>query len=203
MTAALAPKHHPACRHLCSYAEARADESLNLFIGAHLSLCPSCRHKLQDYENKAAINLEDMPPEHMDTTCLENLLAKIDEHGPPACIDVTIPIQPVPQASYIPDVLQEYVGVRLDEFLWKRQEGFETFVYRQTRVALSLPSRLQIIRAPKDAALKISGGAMVLVLQGEIKTLFGTYKAGDVLNANILSTIGAKAAEETLCLVRA
>lgn len=199
MTAALNPRHHPACRELCAFAEGRSNEAARLFISAHLSLCPACRLRLQDYEAKAGINLEDMPPENMDAACLENLLLKIDEHGPPACIDVTIPVQASIATTFIPEALQEYVGVQLDEFMW-REDARGVFTYHQRHIALQLPPGLRLLRFKAGTKIKLKASVHLLVLEGEIRTLFGTYHAGDVLKGGIFSAPGAEALLETLAL---
>lgn len=199
MTATLDPRHHPHCAHLCAYARGTADDAVHLFIAAHLALCPACRQMLQTEEVKAGINLEDMPPEEMNAACLENLLHRIEEHGPPACIDVTVPPRDAP-ASFIPEVLQEYIGLQLDEFLW--QSGSDgSFIYRQRHTAVMMPSALNLLRFAPGAKVKLPGGSMLLVLEGEVRNLFGAFSSGDVLKGGLLSGLGARAERETLGLV--
>jgi putative transcriptional regulator len=201
MTATLDPRHHPYVTQLCAYARGIADEAIQLFIAAHLALCPACRQKLQKEEVKAGINLEDMPPETMDVTCLDNLLTRIEEHGPPACIDVTIPPRDMP-ASFIPEALQEYVGLYLDEFLWQSaSEG--SFIYQQRHAAVMLPSGLRLMRFKSGSKVKIPSGSMLLILEGSVRNLFGAYGAGDVVKGGFVSGLGAKAERETLGLIMA
>jgi putative transcriptional regulator len=199
MTATLDPRYHPHTAQLCAYARGIDDEAAHLFIAAHLALCPACRQKLQKEEVKAGINLEDMPPEMMDVTCLDNLLTRIEEHGPPACIDVTLPPPDMP-ASFIPEALQEYVGLYLDEFLW-RSNSDGSFIYQQRHTAVMLPTGLRLIRFKPGSQVKLPGGSMMLILEGGVRNLFGAYASGDVVKGGFISGLGAKAERETLGLL--
>jgi putative transcriptional regulator len=199
MTATLDPRHHPHVMQLCAYARGMADDAVHLFIATHLALCPACRQKLQGEEVKAGINLEDMPPEEMNAACLENLLHRIEEHGPPACIDVTIPPRDTP-ATFIPEALQEYVGLYLDEFLW--QSGPDgSFVYQQRHTAVMMPRGLSLRRFRSGAKVKLPGGSMLLVLEGEVRNLFGVFSSGDVMKGGLIFGLGALAERETLGLI--
>ncbi|NDE90735.1 MAG: hypothetical protein EB059_06305 [Alphaproteobacteria bacterium] len=191
MTAQSSPHHHPCCNTLLRYAAGSLSPAMHLFVASHLSYCPQCRQELQSYEAQAGLGLEALPPEALDHHCLENLLSKIDETGPPLCIDVTIPL-PAPDHHY-PDPLLPHVGTMGEQVRWDKQQNYAQWI---------LPT------LPSARLLKISGGtelhllsmatsSMLLVLDGDIETSKSHFYHGDIVKTP--ST--AKTASDVVCLV--
>ncbi len=197
MTATLNPQYHPFDGTLLDYAAGRLPDCVGLLIASHLHMCPACRQRMQSYEAKAGINLEDMPLEQMETNCLENLLQKIDEHGPPACIDVTIPIHAAPVNPFIPEPLHDYLGLRLENTRWI-QQSHGVFIYR---VPKPLPGELKLYRFLAGAGIELPGTKMLLILEGEIRTLLHTHGPGDIVKNNWLPSLGRKAHRELIGLI--
>jgi putative transcriptional regulator len=195
MTATLNPQTHPLDSVLLDYAAGRLPDCRALLVNTHLALCPHCRQRMQSYEAKAGINLEDMPTEQMDASCLENLLQKIDEHGPPACIDVTIPVHSAPVASFIPEPLHELIGLSLLAANWQAL-GKGVFVYRA-----DLPGELRLYRFEAGASIDVKGEAMLLILDGEIRTLLNSHGPGDIVKNNWIPSLGRKAFRELIGLI--
>lgn len=179
MTARHVPTHHLSCDLLLRYAAGRASPALHLFIASHLALCPACRAALQDYETQAGLTLETLPPEALETSCLENLLAKIDEHGPVACIDVTVPPEVV-DARY-PEPLRAYAGKRGEHITWHESDQGRRGALRDT------PPSLYILESADARVPSFSKHTLLLVLEGVMHGRSTLYRAGDVLRAAALT----------------
>jgi putative transcriptional regulator len=194
MTASLNPRHHPSCDTLLRYTAGRLSLGMELLIEAHLAFCLHCRHELQTYEAQAGLGLEDLPPEEMEVHCLENLLHKIDEHGPPSCIDVTIPLSDSPDPRW-PEALHSYVGKKGEKIEWEKIQGYEVG-------RLSTPANIAIrfFSFAPGQEVRPEAQTMFLLLEGEIKTTRQHYHSGDVLRGESVYVVQARALTTTLCL---
>lgn len=190
MTAQAHPHHHPCCNTLLRYAAGTLSPTMHMFIASHLTYCPQCRQELQTYESAAGLGLEALPPEELDVGCLQNLLSKIDEHGPISCIDVTIPINVTTAFNY-PEPLQQFAGITGERIRWETHGGISHWSFANERT-----THLYKI-APRQSleSITFDKGAILLVLNGG----FDAYQRGDIMTAP--STHHAKATTETLCLV--
>jgi anti-sigma factor ChrR (cupin superfamily) len=167
---------------------------MHFLVEAHLAFCPRCRQELQAYEAEAGLGLENLPPEEMDTHCLENLLHKIDEHGPPACIDVTIPARDAPDPRY-PENLRVFTGPHGEKIVWREAAGA-----REWRIpAPDISVRLMQLAPGQRLGPDISGAAEILLLDGEVQIASTVFHGGDVLHAMTRSP-GFTVRVETLCL---
>lgn len=197
MTAQLKPNHHPCCNTLFRYAEGTLSPAAHLFISAHLNLCPHCRHELQRYESAAGLGLESLPPEEMDVSCLKNLLNKIDESGPHACIDVTLPACDVALHRF-PDALRGYVGAAGELVKWDYATGHAEWVVPITTTA---KTRLLCLDAGQNMhAIAFEKHSLLLVLDGKLVNKNSEFHRGDILRSGTLRR-GLKTTSETLCLV--
>lgn len=182
MTATPMPRHHPLSATLLAYAAGHLSPGMQLMVESHLAFCPRCRGELQAYEMEAGLALEALPPEALDVSCLENLLARIDEHGPPACIDVTVPVEVVDPR--FPEPLRQHVGRRGEHILWRRLEtGGRHGVIPEKQVGYFVE-----IAAPPAPAL-IAQDAVLLLLDGHFTVGKNTYHSGDVITARALKTL--------------
>ncbi len=195
MTAQPRPHHHPCCNTMLRYAAGTLSPAMHLFIATHLTFCPSCRLELQTYESEAGLGLENLPPEELDVSCLNNLLTKIDERGPISCIDVTIPITESQTYRY-PEPLQPVVGTFGERIRWESASGHQRWAFPE-----SIASRSVIYKISDHqniAQIGFDKNALVLLLSGGIDNQATHYQSGDVIRSKL--AVGT-AAGETLCLV--
>jgi putative transcriptional regulator len=193
MTAQSRPNHHPCCNTLLRHAAGTLSPAMHLLIATHLTYCPQCRQELQAYESQAGLGLELLPPEELDVSCLNNLLTKIDESGPIACIDVTIPIHIVHTYRY-PEPLQPFVGITGEHIRWEQSQGHSHWAIRAARSKI-----IKIEAAQNVAAAWFEKGAMVLILNGGFQDKRHIYHAGDIVWSRIASH--ATTTADTLCLI--
>ncbi len=195
MTAQPRPKHHPCCNTLLRYAAGTLSPAMHMFVATHLTFCPQCRQELQTYESEAGLGLENLPPEQLDVSCLQNLLTKIDESGPIACIDVTIPITS-PQAYRYPEPLQTVAGATGERIRWESSNG-----YRWWAIPENIASQTQIYKINHHqnvAQVSFGKQAVIMILDGMIETDKVHYHRGDIIKSNVMNGLTSG---ETICLV--
>jgi len=189
MTASPTPQHHPACHLLVRFASGNLSEPMRLLVASHLALCPACRFELQSYEAQAGLGLEDLPPEAMDRSCLETLLAKIDEHGPPVCIDVTLPPAQQPDARY-PEPLRALIGLQGELIEWMQGAGLAQGHVKNSPLALSF---MQIEATHPLSFPQPHPARYALILDGVLSIGGQTYQKGDIVALSALQAKPAKA----------
>ena len=195
MTAQHHPHHHPCCNTMLRYAAGTLSPAMHLFVATHLTFCPHCRQELQTYESEAGLGLESLPPEELDVGCLNNLLSKIDESGPIACIDVTIPITS-PQAYRYPEPLQPIVGNLGERIRWESSHG-----YRWWAIPETIASRVVVYKISNNQDMKnisLDKHALVMILSGDIENNVQHFHSGDIIKSK---SITGTTSAETLCLV--
>jgi putative transcriptional regulator len=198
MTAFQKPNHHPCCNTLFRYAQGSLSPAMHMFITAHLGYCPNCRQELQAYESQAGLGLESLPPEALDSSCLENLLHKIEENGPPACIDVTIPACAIAQHRF-PDALRGFVGTSGEHIKWDYTSGYAQWIIP---IEIVTSTRLLCLDTKQDMSMIVfEKHSLLLVLDGALETGKKRFGRGDILKAALMQPIGSITNGETLCLV--
>ena len=70
--------HHLSSEILISYAAGNTSPSESLIVASHLSYCSKCRKELEFYEKIGGELLEDAGSVDINTTSIDNVLAKID-----------------------------------------------------------------------------------------------------------------------------
>ncbi len=190
MTAQSHPHHHPCCNTLLRYAAGTLSPTMHMFVASHLSYCPQCRQELQAYESQAGLGLESLPPEELDVGCLQNLLSKIDEHGPIACIDVTIPIKQA-NAFHYPEPLQPFAGVTGERIRWETSGMISSWSMpgERTTMIYKISARQSL------ASIVFDKDAILLILNGGLDD----YQRGDIVKPK--SAARATTTSETLFLV--
>jgi putative transcriptional regulator len=196
MTATLKPTRHAPCHLLMRHAAGTLSSGMSILVESHLALCPACRLETQAYETEAGLALESLPPEALEAHCLENLLTKINESGPPACIDVTLPPPTLPDPRF-PEPLRVLTGPRGELLAWMVQDGFEEARSPALRNTAAL-RLLKIKSARGVAAAMIHPTILLLVLDGILRVRGASYARGDILKATALEDLVVR--EEVLCL---
>lgn len=195
MTAQHNPQHHPCCNTMLRYAAGTLSPAMHLFVATHLTFCPSCRLELQAYETQAGLGLENLPPEELDVSCLNNLLTKIDESGPVSCIDVTIPIAS-PATYRYPEPLQHIVGLLGERIRWESANGHRWWAIPENQASRTVIYKINDKQNVSD--IKFDRNVLVMVLSGGIENNTAHYHSGDIIKSKL--TVGS-AHGETLCLV--
>jgi putative transcriptional regulator len=196
MTAQIHPNHHPCCNTLLRYAAGTLSPTMHMFMATHLSFCPQCRQELQAYESQAGLGLENLPPEELDVSCLNNLLSKIDESGPIACIDVTIPIDAAPAYRY-PEPLQMITGATGDRIRWTLSDGYASWALPPDAASAAFIYKVSAKHTLADIAF--DKNAVVLILNGGFDDANHHYHQGDIVKPK--QAMRSITHAETLCLV--
>lgn len=197
MTAFRTPHSHPSCALLMRYAAGNLSEAMQMLVASHLELCPHCRFELQGYEAQAGLGLENLPPEAVDGSCLENLLAKIDEHGPPVCIDVTLPPTQQPDARF-PQPLRALTGLQGEGIEWMQGASLSQGHIRNNNVALSF---MQIEAAHPLSFPQPHPARYLLVLEGTLDIGGKIYGKGDLIPLSAIRTKTTNAQTRALFLL--
>lgn len=119
------PTHHPGDTLLIDYAGGALGEAVSLAVATHLALCPGCRRQVAEMEAVGGALLEEIEPEAVAPSCLEAVLARLDEPAPPPPLPPRAPhpSRPHPSRSsgtpLIPEPLRRYVGDDLSRLPWK------------------------------------------------------------------------------------
>ncbi len=117
------PTHHPGDTLLIDYAGGALGEAVSLVIATHLALCPCCRLNVAEMEAVGGALLEEIEPEEVDPSCLDAVLARLDDLPPlPPAPRVHKPAPSRPaqrtEAPLLPEPLRRYVGDDLDRLPW-------------------------------------------------------------------------------------
>ena len=209
MTATFQPHHHPDADLLLRYTAGRLSAPMHFLMDVHLSLCPSCRAALQECEGAAGLALENLPPEEMDTGCLDHLLSRIESPAQIQCIDVTIPIKTSHIDEHrIPDLLVKYTGQTGEKISWDHKQGYALWAMPLTASCLNIvcnkkaPAHLFKIDANTTLATALlDKNASVVIIHGSMSAFKTSYHTGDVVKAETLLALNARTNQSVLILV--
>ena len=196
--------HHLSSEILISYAAGNTSPSESLIVASHLSYCSKCRKELEFYEKIGGELLEDAESVDINTTSIDNVLAKID-------IDESrekVVEPPIINSIFknIPSVLSKYLpeGRKLTD---KWNNGLGGIKYFDIDLGNSKQNtRARMLSIPPGKKLPHhghEGQELTLVIQGGFSDENGSYDSGDVAieDENNIHTPISDPKEGCVCLV--
>lgn len=203
-------KHHLDEATLVSYSAGSMSQSMALVVACHISMCPSCRKRVQESEAIGGMLLESLTPESISDDVLDQVLACIDNEPDielEAMVEETNFSQSFKHESIdsdVPKPLADYIGGSLDKVDWKM---IVPGVYCHDLPCKSERggvSRLLKI-SPGKAMLPHShdGNELTLILRGSFSDEMGRFTAGDIadLDSEIEHQPLVDSDEDCICLI--
>jgi putative transcriptional regulator len=187
-------RHHPNDEDLLDYAAGRFYEPFAVLIASHLTLCPTCRAIVADYEALGGAAVDAGPAAALEAGSLEALLARLDEPEPILTRAPTPP--PVGDLKHLPSPLRSFLG---GQPAWKKiMSGFEEMTIGKGEVKARLMRIAPGCAMPRHTH---DGREMLIVLDGGYSDEFGEYDRGDVALADkeVVHRPVADADEGCLC----
>ncbi|MAH84977.1 MAG: hypothetical protein CBB68_11900 [Rhodospirillaceae bacterium TMED8] len=204
-------QHHPSDELLLDYASGSLNEVWSLGIATHLALCPTCRQTLARLECIGGALIETLPTSQVSDSLFDRVMGRIDMVGgntsdgletssvetwhadPEQChTDITLP-----------NPVRKYVGGDIDILEWEKL-GFGAHQLRIPIDETQATARLLRIPAGRPVPEHSHNGAeLTLVLRGAFFDSTGTYRRGDLQEAdeNLEHQPRAEASEDCICLV--
>ncbi len=174
--------HHPSEALLLDYVSGTLGETWSLGIATHLALCPTCRRSADVLEAIGGNMLESIKPAEMSDDAAARLMARIDVRD-----EAENETNDLPRASrspVLPQPLFGYLGKDLADLKWQRL-GMGAFQSLVPTPEKNITARLLRIPAGRPVPEHTHRGLeLTLILSGEFSDATGTYKRGDLQEAD-------------------
>ena len=173
------PMFHLSDDDLLEYAAGRFAEPFAVLIAAHLTLCPTCRRSVAEFEALGGLAIEAAPAVDMAAGSLDAVLARLDEPEP---LELRRTIPPATgEFSRLPIPLRAFVGAAPR---WKKViRGLDEAEIGTGRGNV----RARLMRIAPGCAMPRhthGGREMLIVLDGGYSDEIGVYDVGDVAVAD-------------------
>lgn len=176
---------------LMDYAAGTLDEAYALVIAAHLSLSPSARKTVSQYETIGGGLLHDCcAPVAMKETSLQSVLDRLDdcanhEEGSRPCTKEEILCA---EMKAMPSCLRAYLEPQHDHLPWKKSgQGLHAIM---VKTASCRCSQVEVIKLTQGTSLprhSKPGYALTLVLKGALEESGQVFSRGDIVILENLS----------------
>lgn len=190
--------HHLTDQILMAYSAGTLPEAFNLMVATHVSLCDTCRARMESFDAVGGTVLDDMDATSvtMQDDALSATLALI-AGGVTDSIEVAPPVAD----DVLPGPLHSYVGGGLDHVRWK-PIGMGV---KQAILPTSKGASARLLFIPAGAAMPDHGHngiEMTMVLQGAFQDDDEYFARGDVefADADLHHTPVADIHEDCICL---
>jgi len=192
--------HHPSEALLLDYVSGALGETWSLGIATHLALCPACRRTADVLETIGGDMLEAIDPAPLSDDATSKILARLDNEADPDKPQNTKPERPASRT--LPQPLYNYLGKDLSDLKWQRlgMGAFQSLIETPER---GVTARLLRIPAGRPVPEHTHRGLeLTLILSGEFSDATGTYKRGDLQEADetLEHQPCAGADEDCICL---
>lgn len=166
--------HHVPEDALLAYATGNGSEAEALLVAAHATLCPQCRHTIEDFQAAGDALLESLPEAQLPPSMLDELLQSL--------------LQPLPEPTPPParrgrGVLPEAIAMHTGPY---SEVAWTTVIPGVEMVELpvlhnGIPTRLfRLVPGLQIPIHSHSGVERLLVLTGAFTDEMGTFQRGDV-----------------------
>ncbi len=174
--------HHPSEALLLDYVSGTLGETWSLGIATHLALCPTCRRTTGVLEAIGGDMLEAIEPAQMTDGATARMMARLDVNDEPD--DAVDPAPLRSESLVLPQPLLGYLGKDLADLKWQRlgMGAFQLLIQTQEK---DVTARLLRIPAGRPVPEHTHRGLeLTLILSGEFSDTTGTYKRGDLQEAD-------------------
>ncbi|MFT5459077.1 MAG: putative transcriptional regulator [Myxococcota bacterium] len=175
----MTPSHHSPDTVLAEYALGTASPALALMVATHLTLCPTCRARVEALEAIGGRMLEDEAETALQPGEIDALMALLD--GPPPAEKEPGPSDP---AGVFPRPLVRYIG-GVDAQRWQWRLPSVRAVDVPAESADTLP--LRVVRLNRGYRLPVhdhAGVERAVILAGGWEDQTGEYHRGDFFYAD-------------------
>ncbi len=183
------PAHHLSDEVLMAYAAGSLPEALSLVVASHITLCPTCRGEVENFEAVGGSLIEEIDPASLPESALVDILSQIDSeevgggHGLPWGDNQSLVKTQIEDPS-VPRPLRDYLEQDLASLEWRQViRGVE-----EAEVNLeSGDCRTRLMRIQPGVAMPRHthhGDEVTLVLEGGYSDADGHYARGDVQTAD-------------------
>lgn len=166
--------HHLNDSVLMAYSAGSLPEAFNLIVAAHVSLCDSCRARLESFDALGGEVLDSASDAEITDQCFSNTLDLID--GGPV---INAPSLARSAPGILPEPVRNYVGGNLDSVNWK-PVGMGV---KQAILTTSKEATARLLLIPAGTAMPDHGHhgtEMTLVLKGAFQDEDGYFARGDI-----------------------
>lgn len=173
--------HHLSDDLLESYAAGTLSEGWSIAVATHLSLCPSCRLRLKNYECLGGKLLEELPADTSVDKAWEVVRSRL--------ADTTVKTRQKrqelqPQAPVLPQPLRSYLGGDVDKLKWRALGRGASHILIPTNDTSSTVRLLKIPAGKPVPEHGHGGRELTLVLSGSFTDGDETFARGDIEDAN-------------------
>lgn len=198
------PRHHIGDETLTAYAAGGLDRALSVVVASHLTLCPTCRSRLERMEEVGGVLLEELTPMDVAPGGLELIMARLDEE--PAVKTAA----PVPESRWrkdaqeVPLPLRELLPDSLDDLPWRSfVPGIKQY---RIRGFDGRPGTLCLLKIAPGTMIphhSHSGAELTLILRGSFGDELGRFQRGDIadVDSDIAHQPIADTDEACVCLI--
>lgn len=198
------PRHHISDETLTAYAAGGLDTALSVVAASHLTLCPTCRSRLDKIEEVGGVLLDELTPMDVAPEGLELILARLDEEPE---VEASKPVRESrgrKDARELPQPLRDLLPETLDDLPWRnlvpgiKQYRIEGFEGRSGTLCL-----LKIAPGTMIPPHTHSGAELTLILRGSFGDELGRFQRGDIADADsdVTHQPIADTAEACVCLI--
>lgn len=173
--------HHLSDDLLESYAAGTLSEGWSIAVATHLSLCPSCRLRLKNYECLGGKLLEELPADTSVDKAWEAVRSRLADTAVK-----TRQKRPElqPQAPVLPEPLRSYLGGDVDKLKWRALGRGASHILIPTNDTSSTVRLLKIPAGKPVPEHGHGGRELTLVLSGSFTDGDETFARGDIEDAN-------------------
>ncbi len=193
-------RHHPSEALLLDYISGALGETWSLGIATHLALCPTCRRTADVFESIGGDMLETIDPTPLSGDTASKMMARLDGEDDTGVVHDVAPKRSVSRT--LPQPLYDYLGKDLTDLKWQRL-GMGAFQSLIDTPEHGVTARLLRIPAGRPVPEHTHRGLeLTLILSGEFSDATGTYKRGDLQEADetLEHQPCAGADEDCICL---
>ena len=172
--------HHLTDLLMADYVAGRATPAVETLVAAHLTLCPTCRARVDELEAVGGTLFENLPEAALAEGALDRMLARLDTAEPVVAPPASAAEIEVTDGILLPWPLRRLVGADLGALPWQRLlRGID-------RTALDLEAgagSVFLLRARPSATLphhSHEGSETAMVLTGGYTHARGHFLPGDV-----------------------
>jgi putative transcriptional regulator len=209
-------KHHPTDQTLMEYASGKMSQAMELLVATHMTVCPHCRAKVDEFEAMGGAALETTTSMDMADHSLDHVMAMLERETANENIVTqempsmrriavgesisgsTMPALPRPLAALLPDDVMS-----LDDIPWKSlAPGVKHFQLK----SIESKGTVRLMKIAPGVSIPDHGHhghEMTLLLKGSYIDEIGRFRAGDVadLDDDVDHQPIADTAEECICLI--